>query len=84
MLETGDKIAADGRLIDVNNLEVEEAALTGESLPVRKVADRQFQEDSPLGDRKNMIFAGTSITSGKGTAVVCATGMTTEVGTLPG
>ena len=80
VLETGDKIAADGRLIDVNNLEVEEAALTGESLPVRKVADRQFQEDSPLGDRKNMIFAGTSITRGKGTAVVCATGMATEVG----
>ena len=80
ILETGDRIAADGRLINVCNLEVEEAALTGESLTVRKVADREFQEGSSLGDQKNMIFSGTSVVRGRGTAIVCATGMATEVG----
>ncbi|BBB93017.1 MAG TPA: calcium-translocating P-type ATPase, SERCA-type [Methylomusa anaerophila] len=80
VLEAGDKLAADGRLLSVHNLEVEEAALTGESLPVRKVADKKFSENAPLGDRKNMIFAGTSICRGRGKAVVCATGMSTEVG----
>ena len=80
LLEAGDKLAADGRLVETHNLEVEEASLTGESLPVRKIADRQFQADSPLGDRKNMVYAGTSISRGRGTAVVCATGMSTEVG----
>lgn len=80
VLESGDKMAADGRLVDAHNLEVEEAALTGESLPVRKIADREFQEDSSLGDRKNMVFAGTCVTRGRGTAVICAIGMATEVG----
>ncbi len=84
MLEAGDKLAADGRLIDVYNMEVEEAALTGESLPVRKVADRKFNEDAPLGDRKNMVYAGTSIVRGRGRAVVCASGMSTEVGQIAG
>lgn len=79
-LESGDKIAADGRIIEVQNLEVEEAALTGESLPVRKVVDKEYPENSPLGDRKNMVYAGTSIIKGRGKAVVCATGMATEVG----
>ena len=82
VLEAGDKLSADGRLIDAMNLEVEEAALTGESLPVQKTADRKFQEDIPLGDRKNMIYAATSVTRGRGTAVVCATGMATEVGRI--
>ncbi|WP_425061052.1 Calcium-transporting ATPase [Sporomusa carbonis] len=84
VLEAGDRLAADGRLIDVNNLEVEEAALTGESTPVRKIADRKFSEDAPLGDRKNMVFAGTSIVRGRGKAVVCASGMATEVGHIAG
>lgn len=79
-LEAGDKLAADGRLVSTHSLEIEEAALTGESLPVRKESDKQFQEDSPLGDRKNMVFSGTSVTRGRGLAVVCATGMATEVG----
>lgn len=83
-LEAGDKLAADGRLIEVYNMEVEEAALTGESLPVRKVADRQYSEDAPLGDRKNMVYAGTSIVRGRGRAVVCASGMATEVGHIAG
>ncbi|SDF39991.1 calcium-transporting P-type ATPase, PMR1-type [Sporolituus thermophilus] len=84
VLEAGDKIAADGRLIDDYNLQVEEAALTGESLPVRKIANRQFGENVPLGDRKNMIYAGTSVTRGRGKAVVCATGMRTEMGHIAG
>ena len=81
-LESGDKIAADARLIEVQNLEVEEAALTGESLPVRKIANKQYDEHSSLGDRKNMVYAGTSIVKGRGKAVVCATGMITEVGCI--
>ncbi len=84
LLEAGDKLAADGRLVDVHNMEVEEAALTGESLPVRKVADRKYSEDVPLGDRKNMVYAGTSIVRGRGRAVVCAAGMATEVGKIAG
>jgi len=80
VLEAGDKLSADGRLIDVHNMEVEEAALTGESTAVRKVADRKFSEDAPLGDRKNMVFSGTNVVRGRGKAVVCATGMATEVG----
>ncbi len=81
-LEPGDKIGADGRLIEVQNMEVEEAALTGESLPVRKIANKEYGEDSPLGDRKNMVYSGTSIIKGRGKAVVCATGMVTEVGQI--
>lgn len=79
-LESGDKIAADARLIDVQNMEVDEATLTGESLPVRKLADKLYSESSPLGDRKNMVYTGTNIVRGRGKAVVCATGMATEVG----
>lgn len=81
-LEPGDKIAADARVIAVQNMEVEEAALTGESLTVRKVADKEYSEHSSLGDRKNMVYAGTSIVKGRGKAVVCATGMVTEVGRI--
>ncbi len=81
-LESGDKIAADARLIEVQNMEVDEATLTGESLPVRKVVDKEYEESSPLGDRKNMVYAGTSIVKGRGKAVVCATGMATEVGRI--
>ena len=81
-LESGDKIAADARLVDVQSMETEEAALTGESLPVRKLANKQYDENSSLGDRKNMVYAGTSIVKGRGKAVVCATGMATEVGCI--
>ncbi|HEY3426942.1 MAG TPA: HAD-IC family P-type ATPase, partial [Negativicutes bacterium] len=84
VLESGDKLAADGRLLTVQNMEVEEAALTGESLPVRKLADKQYSEDSSLGDRKNMVYTGTSVTRGRGKALVCATGMSTEVGYIAG
>lgn len=80
VIEAGDKLAADARLVDVHSLEIEEAALTGESLPVRKIADKSYGENVPLGDRKNMVYAGTTATRGRGIAVVCATGMSTEVG----
>lgn len=82
VLEAGDKLSADARLINVHNMEVEEAALTGESISVRKVANREFSEDAPLGDRKNMVFSGTNVVKGRGKAVVCATGMATEVGQI--
>lgn len=84
ILESGDKLSADGRLVAGQGVEIEEAALTGESLPVRKVADRVYNENSPLGDRKNMVYAGTVVTRGRGKAVVCATGMATEVGCIAG
>jgi len=84
MLEAGDIIAADGRLLYSVNLEVEEAALTGEAMPVRKIADTIYQEETTLGDRKNMVYAGTVITRGRGKAAVCSTGMQTEVGKIYG
>ena len=83
-LEQGDIIPADARLFDAQNLEVEEAALTGESIPVRKIADRVYPENITLGDRKNMTYSGTIVTRGRGSAVVCATGMRTEVGCIAG
>lgn len=80
LLEPGDVVAADGRLAETANLEAEESALTGESLPVRKLADRVYDEGVTVGDRKNMVYAGTVVTRGRGAAVVCGTGMNTEVG----
>lgn len=82
IIETGDKLAADCRLIETKGLEIEEAALTGESLPVSKAASLLCNEASALGDRKNMVYAGTSVTRGRGTAIVCDTGMRTEVGRI--
>ncbi|SHI38838.1 calcium-transporting P-type ATPase, PMR1-type [Propionispora hippei] len=82
IIETGDKLAADCRLIETKGLEMEEAALTGESLPVSKTASLLCNETSALGDRKNMVYAGTSVTRGRGTAIVCDTGMRTEVGRI--
>jgi Ca2+-transporting ATPase len=84
ILEAGDKPAADGRLMQVHDLETQEAALTGEALTVRKFADEICDGSSPLGDRKNMIYAGTLVAKGRGRAVVCATGMRTEVGRIAG
>lgn len=84
MLEAGDKLAADGRLLEVHSLELDEAALTGESSTIRKIADRNYEEDASLGDRKNMVYAGTITTKGRGKAIVCATGMLTEVGNIAG
>jgi len=84
LLEAGDVVTADGRLIEAASLEAGEAALTGESLAVRKLADRVYPAEVALGDRKNMVYAGTMITRGRGTALVCATGMGTEVGKIAG
>jgi len=81
VLKEGDKVSADARLIEVINLQVNEASLTGESMPVGKEAAR-VSKDVFLLDRKNMVFSGTEITYGKGKAVVVATGMNTEFGKI--
>jgi len=81
LLASGDKVPADMRLIAVRNLQVEEAALTGESVPVMKQL-RPVAEDAGLGDRSNLVFGGTLVTSGTGTAVVVATGAQTELGRI--
>ncbi len=81
LLEAGDRIPADARLVEVRSLECDEAALTGESAPVRK--DRApLAESLPVSDRINMVFAGTVVTYGRGRAVVTAIGMTTELGQI--
>jgi P-type Ca2+ transporter type 2C len=83
LVEEGDTIAADARLIESTALKTAEAALTGESLPVAKDT-AVIPEDALLGDRENMIFSGTVATYGRGTAVVVATGMETEMGHIAG
>ncbi len=81
LIEQGDTIPADARVIDCIALQAAEASLTGESLPVTK-SERTIGEDVPLGDRDNMVFSGTAVTYGRGTAVVTATGTRTEVGRI--
>ncbi|MFP4343577.1 MAG: cation-translocating P-type ATPase [Anaerolineales bacterium] len=82
LLEAGDRVPADGRVIESVNLRAEEAALTGESVPVDKT-ERPLEDDSlPLGDRRNMVFMGTSISYGRGSAVVVETGMETQLGNI--
>ena len=83
LLEAGDKIPADARVIESANLQTDEAPLTGESMPVAKEF-RPIDSDVGLGDRKNMLYAGTVATYGRGRAVVVATGMATEVGRIAG
>lgn len=80
IISAGDLVAADCRLISSNNLSVDESSLTGESLAVEKNADVILDEYAPLGDRKNILLASTSVTCGKGVAIVTGTGMNTEVG----
>jgi P-type Ca2+ transporter type 2C len=83
-LEAGDHVPADARLMTAFGLRVQEAALTGESAPVDKDAHAVLAEATPLGDRRNMIFAGTEVAAGKASAVVVATGMRTELGRIAG
>ncbi|MCI0646323.1 MAG: cation-translocating P-type ATPase [Chloroflexi bacterium] len=82
LLRAGDKVPADVRLTEVVNLQIEEAALTGESIPVEKHAALIPGDDLALGDRKNMGYAGTTATYGRGRGVVVATGMNTQFGKI--
>ncbi|MEI7988945.1 MAG: cation-translocating P-type ATPase [Chloroflexota bacterium] len=82
LLHTGDRIPADARLLEAVNLQVEEAALTGESIAVEKHNQHLIGDELPVGDRKNMVYAGTAATYGRGTALVVATGMQTEFGKI--
>ena len=82
LVEAGSFIPADARLVETANLRVQEAALTGESVPVEKDARAAVPADAPLGDRVNAAFMGTVVTYGRGTAVVTATGMETELGRI--
>ena len=81
LLESGNKISADLRLIDCHNLQIDESVLTGESLPIVK-SDLPLEGEVSLADRKNMAFAGTSVTTGRGKSVVVATAMATEIGAI--
>jgi len=81
ILETGEKIPADSRLLELINLQTQEAALTGESLPVKKEL-KVLPEKTSLADRINMIFSGTIITNGKGKAIVTSTGMQSQIGKI--
>ena len=80
LLAAGNRVPADGRLLEAINLQVQEAALTGESMAVDKQVAPLAAADLPLGDRRNMVYAGTAIASGRGCALVGATGMATEFG----
>ena len=86
LLEAGDAIPADGRLLASASLKIEEAALTGESVPVLKFIDAinlvDETKDVTLGDRKNMVYMGSTVVYGRGTAVITATGMDTEMGKI--
>ena len=84
LLEAGSFVAADCRVLESADLQTQEAALTGESLPVRKTSDPMGQADLPLGDRHNMVYMGTYITAGRGEAIVAETGMRTELGRIAG
>jgi Ca2+-transporting ATPase len=83
LIEEGDTIPADGRLIQSVALQTSEASLTGESLPASKDPET-IVGDAPIGDRQNMIFSGTIVTYGRGTAVITATGMNTQMGQIAG
>jgi len=88
LLEAGDAVPADGRIIECASLKIEEAALTGESVPVTKEVEKitlsSGAKDVPLGDRKNMVYMGSTVVYGRGVAVVTATGMDTEMGKIAG
>ena len=82
VLEAGRRIPADARLIESNRLAVSEASLTGESVPVDKEAGVVLPADAPLAERRNLVFAATNVVRGRGTAILVATGMGTELGRI--
>jgi len=82
LLEAGNFVAADCRVLESADLQTHEAALTGESEPIRKITDAIPQAEVPLGDRRNMAYMGTFVTAGRGQAVVTETGMHTELGRI--
>ncbi|MBQ7006232.1 MAG: HAD-IC family P-type ATPase, partial [Oscillospiraceae bacterium] len=85
VLEAGDAVPADARIIECASIKAEEAALTGESVPVTKteeVLETEDGKDVPLGDRKNMVYMGSTIAYGRGKAVITGTGMNTEMGKI--
>ena len=86
LIEAGDAVPADARILESASLQIEEAALTGESVPVTKFIDiinlSEGQNDVPLGDRKNMMYMGSTVVYGRGKAVITATGMDTEMGKI--
>ncbi len=86
LLEAGDAVPADGRIIENASMKIEEAALTGESVPVNKMIDALNlsggQDEVPLGDRKNMCYMGSTVVYGRGKAVITGTGMDTEMGKI--
>ena len=82
VVEAGDSVPADARIIECTSLKVEEAALTGESVPVNKNSDYIEEEDIPLGDMKNCLFSSTYVTNGKAKAIVTSVGMQTEIGKI--
>ncbi|MBE6712500.1 MAG: calcium-translocating P-type ATPase, PMCA-type [Ruminococcaceae bacterium] len=86
LLEAGDSVPADCRILESASLKIEEAALTGESVPVDKISDvlTTDTDNVPLGDRKNMCYMGSTVVYGRGKAVVCAIGMETEMGKIAG
>ncbi|MFM7426019.1 MAG: cation-translocating P-type ATPase [Elainella sp.] len=81
-LEDGDQVPADGRLLEITNLRTQEAAFTGESEAIEKTLEPIPGQDLPLGDRRNMVYMGTTVTYGRGRAVVTETGMATELGKI--
>ena len=82
VLETGDKVPADARILESNALRAEESMLTGESLPVEKDAEAIIHEDFAIGDQLNMLFSGSLIINGRAKAIVVNTGMNTEMGKI--
>ena len=81
-LEAGDYISADGRLVESHNLQINESSLTGESLAVAKSTAPIEEDHVTIGDKKNMVFTGSFVTNGRGTVVVTAIGMKTEIGKI--